>query len=436
MRSTLTRSSRAVCQLCTAIPKRQISTGIRLRSSLQGAVCSLKVVSTQRRALSSSPRLSIDRGKGPARKLKGEPTPLRNFLLHETDFPTDLAREHQLQYLIDSIQSAEDTILLIKRCGEIATEAISPQDIRRSVGPDEIISGQVEDVTPESELLSLADEKPKTPAPVARPLTDKEKEVLVEFCSDIAFRIVREPKVFVTPEILNEYVALQTYLSRPQSLPEVFDLFASKPVLEQKSEGGKITIKEQNPNKVASAIPEPLAEAALQAAMRVKDLPAALSIVDTTYGTTAYRKSKFVRRALIPLGGVVALPFAAWMVATSLAGMQDSWVGDSMDPGMFKGVAFAGIMGYVGFTGVIGMVALTTANDQMERVTWVTGIPLRERWVREEERAAIDRIAMAWGFKERDRRGEEEGEEWQELRNWIGRKGMILDKVELMDGME
>ena len=85
---------------------------------------------------------------------------------------------------------------------------------------------------------------------------------------------------------------------------------------------------------------------------------------------------------------------------------------------------------------MIGFVAVTTANDQMDRVTWATGMPLRERWLREEERAAIDRVAGAWGFKERWKRGEEVGEEWEALREWTGLRGMILDRTELMDGME
>ena len=33
-------------------------------------------------------------------------------------------------------------------------------------------------------------------------------------------------------------------------------------------------------------------------------------------------------------------------------------------------------------------------------------------------------------------RGDEEGPEWEELREWVGRRGMVLDAVGLMDGME
>jgi hypothetical protein len=72
----------------------------------------------------------------------------------------------------------------------------------------------------------------------------------------------------------------------------------------------------------------------------------------------------------------------------------------------------------------------------MERVVWQSGVPLRHRWLREEERAALDRVAVAWGFKDIYMRGEEEGEEWDSLREFIGMRGMILDKTDLMPGMQ
>ena len=84
----------------------------------------------------------------------------------------------------------------------------------------------------------------------------------------------------------------------------------------------------------------------------------------------------------------------------------------------------------------MGFVALTTSNDQMVRVVWRPGLRLRDRWLREEERAAFDRLALAWGFREKWRWGEERGTEWEALREFCARRGMVLDKTELMDGME
>jgi hypothetical protein len=61
---------------------------------------------------------------------------------------------------------------------------------------------------------------------------------------------------------------------------------------------------------------------------------------------------------------------------------------------------------------------------------------LRERWLREEERAMIDKVAGAWGFKEPWRRGDESGEDWAALKEFTGLRGMVLDKTSLMEGME
>ena len=107
-----------------------------------------------------------------------------------------------------------------------------------------------------------------------------------------------------------------------------------------------------------------------------------------------------------------------------------------MDPQYATSVAFAGIMTYIFTVGGLGYVVVTTANDQMDRVTWSRGVPLWERWVREEERAAFDRVAGRWGFQDVRRRGEEEGTDWDVLREVVGLRGMGLDRVELMEGME
>ena len=107
-----------------------------------------------------------------------------------------------------------------------------------------------------------------------------------------------------------------------------------------------------------------------------------------------------------------------------------------MDPAYATQIAFAGIMTYLATVSSLGYVVITTANDRMDRVTWAKGVPLWERWVREEERAALDRVAGKWGFQSAERRGEEEGAEWESLREFVGFRGMVLDRVELMEGME
>lgn len=247
--------------------------------------------------------------------------------------------------------------------------------------------------------------------------------------SELALSILEHPAVFITPEMLAHFVDLHTILGRPEALPTAFNLYANKPM---PIEGSKpLKFKDSNPNKSANAVDKAVADRALQVAVDAKQLVVAMDIVDTTYNTTAYRRAKFIRQALFPVVGLSLAPVAAYVVASKMAMYQTT-----MDPAVATNIAFVGLCGYITFTTVVGVVAVTTANDQMERITWTQGLPLRERWLREDERAAIDKMAMAWGFRELWKRGEEEGDEWEHLREWVAARGMILDKTELMEGME
>ncbi|KAJ9626537.1 hypothetical protein H2203_004170 [Taxawa tesnikishii (nom. ined.)] len=256
------------------------------------------------------------------------------------------------------------------------------------------------------------------------------KADLLSYISDNAYAILTHDPVFVTPAILNAYVNLQSLLEQPESFPEIFYLYANKPV-PKPTRTQPVTYSQPNPAKPSGAIPPATVDKALDSAIRVHDLSLALGIVDTTYCTPAYKRSKFLRSALFPTMGLVLAPPAAYTLATRFSLLQTS-----MDPATATNIAMAGILTYMSAVGMVGYVALTTANDQMVRVTWATGLPLWERWVREEERAAVDKIAQAWGFKSMDRWGEEEGVEWAGLKEWIGMRGMVLDRVELMEGME
>jgi len=72
----------------------------------------------------------------------------------------------------------------------------------------------------------------------------------------------------------------------------------------------------------------------------------------------------------------------------------------------------------------------------MERVVWRPGTHLKDRWLREPERAMFDRLALAWGFQEKYRWGEEQGHDWLQLKDECGMRDMILDKTDLMEGMQ
>lgn len=256
------------------------------------------------------------------------------------------------------------------------------------------------------------------------------KVSILDLISEKAQEIVRHPDVFIAPAILKAYVELQSLLEQPSSFPDLFDLYARKPVPTSKS-ANEVEYTAASPDKVNAAIDSKTANVALDAAIKSHNLPLAIDVITTSFSTAAFKKAKTLRQAAIPMAGLGLAPAAAYTLSSSFSSLQQT-----MDPSTATGIAFAGIMTYVGAVSMVGYVAVTTANDQMDRVTWASGVPLWERWIREEERAAIDKVAGAWGFREVEKRGEEEGEDWESLREWVGVRGMVLDKVSLMEGME
>lgn len=312
------------------------------------------------------------------------------------------------------------------------------------------------DTTPTSALLSLDDDRikqvaqrlpssvpPSSPPykvsslstarlpvePLETVAASSEKKLPGNFdpLTDIAYKIVSHPSVFLTTRILTSYVSLQSLICDPSPIPAVFSLYANKPF----TPPGSSKILYPNPRQAKYAIPSSTASAALGAAIGVKDMSLCLDIIDTSYSAPAFQRSKIVRRATPVAVASCLFPVAVYALADSLAQYQDE-----VDHSLAVKYAFAGMLAYVCFTGSIGMVALMTSNDQMVRVTWIAGTPLRQRWLREEERAALDRVAQAWGFEEPNKRGFEEGDEWELLREVANRKGMYLDNPKLMEGME
>lgn len=255
------------------------------------------------------------------------------------------------------------------------------------------------------------------------------KATLLSLISQKAEEVVRHENIFITPAILKAYTKLQALLHQPSSLPDVFSLYANKPIPTASSNA--VSYSPASPDKINTAIDPKTANKALSAAITAHDLPLAIDIIETTLCTASFRKAKILRQALVPIGGLAVAPLAAYSVASIFGAWQPM-----LDSQQATWMAFAGIMTYISAVSMTGYVAITTANDQMDRVVWAQGVPLWERWLREDERAAVDRVAGAWGFKSLEKRGEEEGVDWEDLREWVGRRGMVLDKVELMDGME
>ncbi|KAL5416132.1 hypothetical protein PMIN06_008827 [Paraphaeosphaeria minitans] len=249
-----------------------------------------------------------------------------------------------------------------------------------------------------------------------------------KYISQLAMDLLKHPNVFISADILGAYIRLQRLIGCPRAIPEILHLYANKPVPQLGSSPPKFS--QPSPKAAKQAIPANLAELALGAAIDTKDMPLALDIVEVSYCTPAWKRRRMVTKMGLP-GAIVGItPLAVYMLA-----QEASVYSGYIDPLLFKTYAFMGISTYLLCTGTLGFVALTTHNDHHTRVVWRPGTPLLDRYVREDERAALDRIACAWGFKEEWRRGDEEGEEWEGLREWISLRGMVLDKPDLMPGM-
>ena len=230
------------------------------------------------------------------------------------------------------------------------------------------------------------------------------------------------------PSWVDYYPVQERLLSRARAIPEILYLYANKPVPQEGS--SPPSFSKPSPKAASQAVPADVADEALTAAIEAKDMSLALAVVDHTCRAPAWTRHRTLTKMGIP--GVLAAmtPLAIYMIAQEL-----SVYSGFIDPWTFKMYAFAGISTYVMCTGTLGFVALTTYNDDHDRVVWRPGVPLLDRYVRADERAALDRIACAWGFKELWKRGDEEGEEWEGLRQLCLLRGMVLDKSDLLPGM-
>jgi hypothetical protein len=246
--------------------------------------------------------------------------------------------------------------------------------------------------------------------------------------SELALDLVRHEKVFISPAVLSACIELQTLLNRPRHIPEALHLYANKPIPILDSSPPKF--KRRSPKNYKNAVPRAVADKALDAAIAAKDIGLALRVIDETYTAPAWIRYKILTKVGIPGSAVLVTPLGLYMIAQEI-----SVYSGYLDPMFFKWYAFAGLMTYVFGTGTLGFVALTTYNHHFDRIVWRPGTPLFERWLREDERAALDRIAGAWGFKEAWKRGDETGPEWEGLRKWCALKSMVLDKTDLMPGM-
>ncbi|PSR92407.1 hypothetical protein BD289DRAFT_335936, partial [Coniella lustricola] len=322
------------------------------------------------------------------------------------------------------IPSERDVLTAFMLCNKVASLAIN------RTSTDQGSANCHDTATAASSLLSLD----KSAAKAKKHLANQPSQAsllhddYIDRTSQIVFEIVSHPSVVITPEVLEAYVIVQSRLRRLETLPHVFDLYATKP--KPQSKAGIITYEPRKADNAANAVDTKIIEKALDAAIEAKNLDAAIGIIESTYATKAFVRQKVLRKALLPVGTAATLPLAIYLLASNLATYQSSF-----DHKTATAAATVGLLAYVGFTGSMGLLASLTQNDHMVRVTWAPGIGLRERWLREEQRAALDKVATSFGFSQSQRHGEEEGAEFEALRQFVLTRGMILDRVELMEGM-
>ncbi|KAI8954471.1 hypothetical protein F4801DRAFT_533318 [Xylaria longipes] len=413
---------RSICQICESISRTQRH---RVASPLVAAARN----APRRPYQSRQPTIAF--APPQRRALSSTVSPASNQTPPAESRPDELA---QVESLVAEVVAYMDTLL--------SKTSPSEQDVSSALGVCHILADRFTDesVQPQlahaiselnstaSTLLSLDDQARTESQPPQQSEYPAELREYINKISETAYSIMAYSPVFITPRLLKQYVQVQAKLGRPETLPKVFQLYGSKPLPKEGSD--PVTYTEQKPGRAANAIESEVVDIALDTAIAAKNLDAAVGVIENSYGTTAFVRSKLLRYGLLPLGTFAATPVAAYLLANNFSGLQQT-----MESATATGVAFAGILAYVGFTASLGFVALTTANDQMKRVTWAPGMALRKRWIREEERAALDKIACAWGFQEPWRQGEEEGADWDALREYIGQKGMVLDRTELMEGM-
>ena len=413
---TGSRSTSPVCQFCqfsTATPQRAPLAGLPATTQTRSSTHSLALQSSRKRTqLTPSHPFRLSRSF--ASKTRNAESAIQ-----------EIKQEASAIHEADRVPSNEAVVEILQKCQKLTESLVSPDKSQTAESSDK--EGNA--------ISSLLDMEEKTGANTSNKKAQQGNTSqsldprIADSISKLATDLVKDQKVFISPEALESYTKIQTLLQRTEHFPEVFHLYANKPIPEENS--SPIKFLKPNPKSVNSAIPAELANMALDVAIAQKNLSLVLAIIDNTFCAPAFHRAKVFKKAGVPLAGLAGAPAACYALASWASSFQNT-----MDTSTATGIAFAASLAYVGGVSSLGIMAITTANDQMERVVWLPGIPLRQRWLREEERAAMDKVACAWGFKDPYMRGEEVGEEWESLREFIGMRGMILDKTELMQGME
>ncbi|OAQ72597.1 major facilitator superfamily domain-containing protein [Pochonia chlamydosporia 170] len=404
-----------VCESCAFTRTQAAQSPISLRLSSQTTNISQRLgrtLSTPRWSSTVASNVSSEHEQIPAVKQ----TQAINTPAQVTE-PADLARlaeDSKKKFLsVDGIPAAQLTNAALESCLRAAI-ALHPQ-LKRA---------EAQSKASASKLVTLGAERTGARIPIETKIQEAVNRI-----SYSAYTIITHPNVEMTPEFLETYVEIQSQLGRPESLPSVLELYSSKPKPVVKD--GQIQYIPQKPNAASRAIEEGVAATALQTAIDAKNLDASLGIIEAAYTVPAFKRQKLIRHGTAPAIGLATLPFGIFGLSTAYAAYWQN----TMDISTATGIGVAGISGYFFIVGSLGVIAKLSNKDQMKRVTWAPGTPLRYRWLREDERAALDKVACAWGYKEPWRHGEETGPEWEGLKEYMGYRQMLLDRVEFMEGM-
>ncbi|KAH8628629.1 hypothetical protein IG631_15886 [Alternaria alternata] len=421
--------SRSVCQLCNYILQQPGSRRTFLSTSFRAPSIRRQTASTPnayRNPSAARPR-NITTTSRKAAVVDTSDNGVRQYSERIVSLKSKLAQaEARIQEIYNSPKVEQEAVIMeaFEGLNYIAQEAIA---IR--LRQPQATQAHIRQSSAGAILSGLGgEEEAKTEAKKSSKLFGLDALPSPSYLSKLAEGLLKHEKVFLSPNILAIYIHIQRLLARPKSIPEALYLYANKPVPVEGSSPPKFS--RPSPKSAKQAIPADLADAALTAAIDAKDLSLALDVVDHSYRAPAWRRHRIVTKLGLPGILTAITPLALYMIAQEL-----SVYSGFIDPWTFKLYAFMGMSTYVMCTGTLGFVALTTYNDHHDRVVWRPGVPLLDRYLREDERAALDRIACAWGFKEVWRRGDEEGEDWEGLRQWILLRGMVLDKPDLMPGM-
>ncbi|KAH7328650.1 hypothetical protein B0I35DRAFT_23521 [Stachybotrys elegans] len=414
MRRTTPRQLGSACQVCASVPVRSSTTRPFLIPSTLVA-----------------PRISSSRAVNPS--------PLGTRLAHTSSAAPKVKKGTQdaslapanprvpgAKQLAAAVETNLEKFLSLKGLpGQHVTNAMLDVILRDATALHGLVRRETQQtMNAVSRLAKMGAERTGAKIPINSQLTEA-----VETVARASFTVVTHPNVEMTSEVLERYVQIQAQIGRPESLPYILELYASKPKPVVKN--GELHFIKQRPNAAAKAIEIPVAEMALDTAIEAKHLDSALGIIQSAYCVPAFRRQKLIKHTTAPAMALAALPFGIFGTASAYA----SFWQNTMDITTATGIGVAGISGYFFVTGSMGLIAKLSNKDHMKRVTWTPGTPLRYRWLREEERAALDKVACAWGFKEEWRYGEEAGAEWEGLKEYMGYRQMLLDRVEFMQGM-